>query len=284
MADKIPGALGKASHREGKDTLALGDASHSEGTETQAQGESSHAEGTFTASIGESSHTEGGSTVATGTESHAEGHGTFAKNFAQHVAGLYNEGTSDYTVHETGIGTSSSDRKNAFEIYFNGSVVGPQLTTEFLINGMAKNFSTVEFHKERERSQILIPVSGVIPIDFTSRWVNYRVDVLQEISFERPMDMIPGTSGYIDLFNQTLGNINVNFNDYWVNSVSGLYGQTEILSGDYSKLSLKFRCIDERSIEYEIVSNYTPHLPLQVDDANFTNILAINRNGDYLVS
>jgi hypothetical protein len=52
---------------------------------------------------------------------------TIAQNMYQHSAGIYNAGVSDDTIHETGIGTSENDRRNAFEIYKNGAILAPEL-------------------------------------------------------------------------------------------------------------------------------------------------------------
>jgi hypothetical protein len=45
---------------------------------------------------------------------------------------MFNVGTSSDTIHETGIGTGWDDRKNAFEIYIDGKVVAPELTTTLI--------------------------------------------------------------------------------------------------------------------------------------------------------
>ena len=285
MAEKIPGALGKASHREGRDTLALGDYSHAEGNETQAQGESSHAEGTYTASIGISSHAEGSFSVATGQEAHAEGHGTIAKNFAQHAEGIYNKGEANDTVHETGIGTSDSDRKNAFEIFYDGVIKFPELSFSQQKEGSKDIAVTVNYIEERERLVSKEDEIGVIELDFSKREVNYRVDIKDNTHFLRPKNLIPGKTGDIEFFNQTLDPKNISFDSYWAYRLDGSYGNTEIISGNYSKLTISYRAIDENTIEYDIVSEYIPHLPLMVsNDPNFSDFLLVNESGDYLIS
>lgn len=67
--------------------------------------------------------------------SHAEGIGTITNNNAEHASGQYNESTkssdkSQATQFSIGIGTSDTDRKNAFEVKENGDTylcIGGQL-------------------------------------------------------------------------------------------------------------------------------------------------------------
>ena len=74
---------------------------------------------------GRCSHAEGYSTNATSHYSHAEGYSTNALNLYEHAEGRSNvSNTGDtedlQTRHSVGIGTSSSDHKNAHEIMANG--------------------------------------------------------------------------------------------------------------------------------------------------------------------
>lgn len=59
--------------------------------------------------------------IASGDYSHAEGVGTVASNTAEHAEGKYNK-SNENTIHSVGVGTSDSDRRNAFEISSDGSV------------------------------------------------------------------------------------------------------------------------------------------------------------------
>lgn len=104
-----------ASHAEGKCTFAMGYDSHAEGWGSTAFGGASHAEGQFTCAIGCSSH--------------AEGVGTKAQNYASHTSGKYNVGTATDTIVEVGIGASDTARANALEIYIDGRVIAPSLST-----------------------------------------------------------------------------------------------------------------------------------------------------------
>lgn len=147
-------SLGRASHAEGRHSVAKGNYSHAEGFDTFAganggnllpsitstsKGYFTHAEGHNTLAEGNSSHAEGKGTKAVGDVSHAEGYGTIAKNPYEHASGKYNKSTSSTndgtaTIFSVGIGTSDSDRKNAFEVRRNG---------DFWIAGIYKPLQSV---------------------------------------------------------------------------------------------------------------------------------------------
>lgn len=123
---------GKGSHAEGYDTLADNNHSHSEGFGTKAYSLGSHAEGYNTkaglkgSTTGYSySHAEGHSTEAVAQYSHAEGYHTKTLNESEHAQGYFNKSNSGdtpatKTQHSVGIGSSDTNRKNAFEIMQNG--------------------------------------------------------------------------------------------------------------------------------------------------------------------
>ena len=140
-------ASGQGSHAEGYSrygtTIASGSSSHAEGYITTASGTSSHAEGYFATASGNYSHAQGNRTTASGNYSHAEGRGGIALNEASHAAGKYNLGTATDTIHETGIGTSTSNRANAFEIYTDGRIIAPALTGVKI--SAAKSLTTKEY-------------------------------------------------------------------------------------------------------------------------------------------
>lgn len=140
-------ATGAGSHAEGSDTIASGRYSHAEGRKsttgeikTTASGEASHAEGVGTTASGYNSHSEGGITTASGMHSHAEGYGTTASGKASHaggtstiaqwdnstVVGQFNKtsnlsNTSSDPLFIVGNGTSTSARKNALEVFTDGT-------------------------------------------------------------------------------------------------------------------------------------------------------------------
>ena len=121
-----PETYGQYSHAEGYFTNAGGMGAHAEGGNTTATNQHSHAEGSSTTASGRGSHAEGSSTKASGHYSHAEGLNTQAFEDAEHAEGAYNKSygndapSSIRVIHSVGIGSSSSDRKNAHEIKFNG--------------------------------------------------------------------------------------------------------------------------------------------------------------------
>lgn len=121
-------ATGNYSHAEGAGSNAVGDNSHAEGSNTVSEGDSGHAEGSNTKAIAEYSHAEGYNTVANGMSSHSEGFYTITNNQGEHACGKYNSSqvsgndTTTNTQFSVGIGTSDTDRKNAFEIKQNGDI------------------------------------------------------------------------------------------------------------------------------------------------------------------
>ena len=97
------------------------------GLANAATGNSSFAEGNLTRAIGDVSHAEGQETTASTAFSHAEGHGTRTSNQAEHAQGRCNvthsgSSVSAQTIHSVGIGTSSSNTMNAFEIMGDGGI------------------------------------------------------------------------------------------------------------------------------------------------------------------
>lgn len=118
---------GAYAHAEGNATIAKGVSAHSEGRKTIAIGNAAHAEGQDTVAEGYRAHAEGKSTRAIGRSSHTEGEYTIANNTAEHASGQYNISTkssdkSQATQFSIGIGTSDTDRKNAFEVKQNGDI------------------------------------------------------------------------------------------------------------------------------------------------------------------
>ena len=103
---------------------ASGGGAHAEGYASRgiidASGNGAHAEGCNTAALAKGAHAEGRDTTASGDYSHAEGYHTEANNQGEHAEGKYNQSHKGQTIHSIGIGTTKTDRKNAFEIMQNG--------------------------------------------------------------------------------------------------------------------------------------------------------------------
>ena len=121
-------ARGNVSHAEGSHTKALGNKSHAEGNYAEAHGPGSHAGGNSCKAYGQFSFATGNITVASGETSFAIGGGTIANNMSEFAAGRRNKsnkasdawGNSGNTILSVGIGTSDSNRANAFEVMQNG--------------------------------------------------------------------------------------------------------------------------------------------------------------------
>ena len=153
-------AEGRASHAEGRATIASGDYSHAEGIYNTASGAASHAEGGYNTASGAASHAEGGylatqtlaGNTVSGASSHVGGvysdvsssysfaHGCGLKtigNIAQAAFGEYNYpyGSALFCV---GNGKSNTDRKNAFLITSDGT---------FYLNGLSMTVEDQKFNK-----------------------------------------------------------------------------------------------------------------------------------------
>ena len=77
--------------------------------------------GDTTTASGENSFAEGADTTASGDYSHAEGYYTQTTNTSEHAEGKFNVSNSN-TISSIGIGSTSNDRKNAFEVLNNGNI------------------------------------------------------------------------------------------------------------------------------------------------------------------
>ena len=128
-------------HAEGLSTTASGNGAHSEGHYTQATNNAAHAEGVHTTANGDGSHTEGWYTTAKNRAEHAEGFFNFSNSVSP---SYYTEGNN--TLHSVGIGTSDTNRKNAFEVMQNGDIyaygVGGYDGTN-AVNNASKTLKTV---------------------------------------------------------------------------------------------------------------------------------------------
>jgi hypothetical protein len=82
-------AEGRASHAEGRATIASGDYSHAEGAFTRATASTAHVEGYNNSAQGYNTHVEGIYNTASGAASHAEGGGNTASGAASHAEGGY---------------------------------------------------------------------------------------------------------------------------------------------------------------------------------------------------
>ncbi len=165
---------------EGAATSANGEGSHAEGRGSRAQGHASHAEGQQSVAGGYASHAEGLFTQANGSGSHSEGTGTIAQNNYQFAGGMYNVGTANDTIMEVGIGTGTSNRMNAFEIYTDGSILAPEFsiaeinargntsltTKEYVDNAIATNANNIYNNDGTISEDRSIAGTGAHTVDF----------------------------------------------------------------------------------------------------------------------
>lgn len=131
-------AEGRASHAEGKATIASGDYSHAEGIYNTANGAASHAEGGDNTAYGVASHVGGVYSNVSSSYSFAHGYGLKTMgNIAQATFGKYNYpyGSALFCV---GNGSSDTDRKNAFLITSDGT---------FYLNGLSMTVEDQKFNK-----------------------------------------------------------------------------------------------------------------------------------------
>jgi hypothetical protein len=141
--DYMTVASGRGSVAFGMYSKSTGDYSSTFGVNSKSQGATSFSHGSSCIASGVDSYAGCYSTTASGDGSHAEGRGTIAKNTGMHAEGTYNVGSSTETIHETGIGTSSGNRKNAFEIYKDGRVIAPELDVALISSN--KSLITKEY-------------------------------------------------------------------------------------------------------------------------------------------
>lgn len=129
-------ASGNGSFAGGLYCIASGSQAHAQGYMARAQGAYSHAEGQNTKATGNNAHAEGNNTTADGGGAHAEGNGTAAQGAYSHAGGLQTRATANYstivgqygetnadTLFAVANGTSSTDKKLAFEVKQDGSVL-----------------------------------------------------------------------------------------------------------------------------------------------------------------
>jgi len=145
-------SLGDGNTVNGDKAFAVGANGNSEGYTSIAMGFNSQALENYSVGIGYGarSYAEGGfalgkyATVEAGaTNSMAFGYFTAAKESYQTVFGKYNSDQPGTTLI-VGIGNSSV-KMNAFEIYDDGRIIAPRLTTNFINNGGNRSLVTKEY-------------------------------------------------------------------------------------------------------------------------------------------
>lgn len=123
-------AIGYKNKATNTDSIAIGYQNTSSGSASVAMGDTCEATGTSSTAMGYK-------TKATGAYTSTFGQNTQATNNGEVAMGLYNKSTtsteaSEQTLFSFGIGTSDTDRVNAFEIKKNGDVyIGDKLLSDF---------------------------------------------------------------------------------------------------------------------------------------------------------
>ncbi len=94
---------------------------------------------------GEGSISTGYQTISSGSYTYAGGIGTISKGYGSTSFGKYNTGTSFSTIFEIGMGSSNTNRKNAFEVYTDGILLAPELDINDIDNADDKVLVTKEY-------------------------------------------------------------------------------------------------------------------------------------------
>ncbi len=123
---------------------ATGDTSFAVGLETTAEGRTSFASGKFTSASGENSFVTGYSNIVTGDNSAAFGYNTKARKENSIAFGRFNEDNLSGILVTVGAGMDNLTRENVFEVYDDGGVRAPGLTT-IGIDSHPKSLVTQEY-------------------------------------------------------------------------------------------------------------------------------------------
>lgn len=227
-----------ASHAEGRGSKATGDVSHAEGLGTYAIGDHTHAEGQNTHAVGLNAHAEGLRGWANGQHSHAEGVDTVTSNTAEHAEGKFNKsnkadgsfGSAGNTLHSIGIGTSASDRKNAFEIMQNGDAyllgVGgydgknpaASKAVQQIIGALLDTFKSVQVNDNKSGATDATQLAEIKA--YAAKLAAYGVDTTN--GYEIPILYNSGSKGFIG-YNPNAAS---SFNGYAVTPEGNLYTLT----------------------------------------------------------
>lgn len=240
-----------ASHAEGRGSKATGDVSHAEGLGTYAIGDHTHAEGQNTHAVGLNAHAEGLRGWANGQHSHAEGVDTVTSNTAEHAEGKFNKsnkadgsfGSAGNTLHSIGIGTSASDKKNAFEIMQNGDAyllgVGgydgknpaASKAVQQIIGALLDTFKPVQVNDNKSGATDATQLAEIKA--YAAKLAAYGVDTTN--GYEIPILYNSGSKGFIG-YNPNAAS---SFNGYAVTPEGKLYTLTmNATTGALSKKTL----------------------------------------------
>lgn len=277
-----------ASHAEGRSSKATGDVSHAEGLGTYAIGDHTHAEGQNTHAVGLNAHAEGLRGWANGQHSHAEGVDTVTSNTAEHAEGKFNKsnkadgsfGSAGNTLHSIGIGTSASDRKNAFEIMQNGDAyllgVGgydgknpaASKAVQQIIGALLDTFKPVQVNDNKSGATDATQLAEIKA--YAAKLAAYGVDTTN--GYEIPILYNSGSKGFIG-YNPNAAS---SFNGYAVTPEGNLYTLTmNATTGALSKKILATTTVTDA-----LSTNKQPKTDTALKTKNKTVTGAINEVND----
>ena len=277
-----------ASHAEGRGSKATGDVSHAEGLGTYAIGDHTHAEGQNTHAVGLNAHAEGLRGWANGQHSHAEGVDTVTSNTAEHAEGKFNKsnkadgsfGSAGNTLHSIGVGTSASDRKNAFEIMQNGDAyllgVGgydgknpaASKAVQQVIGALLDTFKPVQVNDNKSGATDATQLAEIRA--YAAKLAAYGVDTTN--GYEIPILYNSGSKGFIG-YNPNAAS---SFNGYAVTPEGNFYTLTmNATTGALSKKILATTTVTDA-----LSANKQPKTDAALETTNKTVTGAINEVND----
>lgn len=287
-------SAGEYSVAIGFNTTASGDYSYAEGDNTTASGIGAHAEGLLTVAHAPYSHAEGKDTMTANEDNyvamyaHVEGWGSVANNFYEHAEGRWNVsnvdrpsewGSAGNTLHSVGIGTSVTEKKNAFEIMqngdaylngvgnYDGSTISGASTVQDTINGLNTNLTAgnlkFQFATDGEGNYGYLGADGsfipfkkgaanpqVIESRFIARvWNTLRTDnVLNIPSNSSGVTYTIQNSGLciLDIFHQQMAGPSYSYTGYIQLNGTDVYRKVVNMYGEwYTKVQFDVKAGDE---------------------------------------
>lgn len=268
---------GKVTHVEGYNNTVNGNYTHVEGSENSvsATTNNGHVEGLQNTISNNYGHVGGRSSVASGTGAFSHGNGVKASKYFQTVFGQFNDpDTIDdgkTAIFQVGVGKSESERKNAFEVLWDGRAK-VQTAPKSANDVVRKTELDTKLDKETAKRSVVYAVGangqtsmitfadlattgssivrrssdgriGVAAGKSNTDAVNYKqlmdaIATLQSISFEIVQQLpTSGEQNIIYLLPKSSSSANNVYDEYvWINNSWELIGTTAIdLSNYYTK-------------------------------------------------
>ena len=158
-------ALGYGTESSGENGVAIGYGSLASGEKATALG-SGKASGFYSVAIGRSSYATGSHSAAFGEHNYANAHGETA--IGRYNTNLTPTNTTDDRIFSIGVGTSTNNQKDGFEVFKNGKVYADELEVSEITD--AKQLVTKEYVDNLSQVQSVTslppsPNEGKIVID-----------------------------------------------------------------------------------------------------------------------